>query len=330
MSTHGEEKSVIILKSRSTQNIGDVKSKPHIVHVENDTSGRKNCVCEFCGKTFTNRSNAFRHKQMYCLNNPDSKKYSLNNVVTDQIDDHMEDTGSDNKDQLIIDLLRSQKILIDEIKNRPQVGNVTSVNANTTVNNTVNTVTCNYEYYLNDIEIDLYEIKRKSLGDVGAINYVIGLVCNSNPNNKFRWFRDTQIFKTPEEIPIRVLDRKRGKIVIHDHKNSEILDTSGYELNRMTNRIVGKSFMKCINSRINPMIEQNQEDMRAIEIEKTKPMSQSNENSIQDRIEARVSDLYTNVIPENPVDCVLRYERQPTIRHLKDTIEYFCSSEVPK
>ena len=234
-----------------------------------------------------------------------------------------ENTKTDEKDQLIIDLIKkqdqTQQMLIeaieaiDELKKHPQQ-----------INNNTNNYHLTFNMYFNDTDIDLYEIKKKLLGEEGAKNFLMGLVNCGTPNNKFQWFHDLQIFKCPEEIPIRVTDKKHNKMIIHNQKNSEIIDVGGVELNKICNRIVGKSYMKAVSTQVSPTLDQNESDRFAIWKEDSKTSRQTIRPEIEDRIESRFTDLYNDTMIENPTDKILKYEHPPTIKHLKDTIEFLC------
>ena len=278
----------------------------------------------------------YRHRKNRCKNNPNNGRQIFDEPTQTQTKTPkiklQVKQEKDNKDQLILDLIKDQKKLIEnseqthkmliqtieDLKKHPQQ-----------INNNTNNYNLTFNMYFNDNDIDLYEIKKKLLGEQGAKNFLMGLVNCSTPNNKFQWFHDLQIFKCPEEIPIRVTDKKHNKLTIHSQKNSEIVDIGGVELNKICNRIVGKSYMKAVNAQVSPTLDQNDDDRFAIWKEDSKTSMQTIRPEIEDRIESRFTDLYSDTMIESPTDKILKYEHPPTVKHLKDTIEFLCPLNQP-
>ena len=283
----------------------------------------------------------YRHRKHWCKNR--SNLSSNNSIVTSgNINDLDQSTPqssqvtitdttkytqpasiTDDTNQRVISILekteQTQKLLmktIEDLKNHLQQ-----------VNNNTNNYNLTFNLYFNNNEIDLYEIKKQLLGEQGAKNFLMGLVHKSTPNNKFQWFHDMQIFKSPTEIPIRVVDKRHNKLIIHNRKDSEIIDIGGVELNRICNAIVGKSYMRAVSEDVRDTFEKNQVDIDAKPIERQKPIKQSIEPQLEDRIESRIGDLLSSdVLSTNPAENMIKYERPPTVKHLKDTIEFLCQS----
>ena len=322
-----EEKPDANLQKFETKSEGNLqKLDANLQKVEtNDTN--RSYPCTYCGKCFTMMKNMYRHRKHRCPYRPNLQQIHEKAKIKLQVKQE-----KDNKDQLILDLIKDQKKLIEnseqthkmliqtieDLKKHPQQ-----------INNNTNNYNLTFNMYFNDNDIDLYEIKKKLLGEQGAKNFLMGLVNCSTPNNKFQWFHDLQIFKCPEEIPIRVTDKKHNKMIIHNQKNSEIIDVGGVELNKICNRIVGKSYMKAVSTQVSPTLDQNESDRFAIWKEDSKTSRQTIRPEIEDRIESRFTDLYNDTMIESPTDKILKYEHPPTVKHLKDTIEFLCPTNQP-
>lgn len=293
-------------------------------------------TCQYCSKQCSDRTNLNRH-EINC------SKYNYGTSVSIEEDKHapklvlrlsnkpveltLPDVRVDQLVEKIDQLVETNKVLatdIKELKNRQTTTTApTSPTMNTTINvsGNVNVVNNNIRFYLNDNDIDLYEIKKKLIGPEAAYRYVMGLL-DALPCEKFDWLLDETIFEKPENIPIRVVNLKESKIIIHDKLNSTVQD-NGTHLNKMCGRIVGHSASRAMTQQLELIIQQNDEDIQRRELD------EQHQDQIDDQIDDRLGLLYNGVLKNNVSSKLLNLERPVNRKHLREILSRLSTIDVP-
>jgi hypothetical protein len=306
--------------------------------------------CRYCSKQYSDHSNLTRHEKTCTIGkerettaivneNKQLKKIvlklsskhkpieeenkQLKKLVLKLSSQKAVQTSQDDKIQQLSDQIGQLTEVIYELKNKPVVTNntntITAVNGNGNV-----TTNVNIHVHLNDHEVDLYEIKKKMIGEDGAYSYIMGLL-NSSPSNKLNWLLDKSIFEKPENIPIRVANLKESKIVIHDKPQSQIQD-NGTQLNKICSRIIGRSVSRAMTQQLTDVIQQNEKDINRRDLnEQNEPL----QNQIDEQIDDRLGMLYGGSLKENVMDKLMKLDRPATQKHLKEVMGQLSSIEVP-
>lgn len=306
--------------SESKINICDVCGRQYVhrssLSRHKTTHDGKIYECQYCAKQYNSHSNLLRHEKICHMkeeqNTPTlvEENKQLKKIVLKL---------SANKDEQVKQLTEKIEQLVttvQELKNKP-TGIINSGNNNTITN-------VNIHVHLNEHDVDLYEIKKRIVGEQGAYNYIMGLL-NSTPSNKLNWLLDKTIFERPENVPIRVINTKEPKLIIHDKKDSQIQD-DGVRLDKICTRIIGRSVTHAINHQMSDIIQRNDDDI----IRRDKQESNEQEqHQIDDRIDERISVLYSGSMKENMSDKLIKLDRPVTHKHLKGVLEQLSSATMP-
>jgi hypothetical protein len=296
----------------------------------------KKYECRYCSKQYSTSGNLTRHEKTCAMKderltkaivneNKQLKKIVLKLSSQKPARELQDDKIQQLSDQIeqLVELNHNLVTTVQELKNKPVITNntntITAVNGNGNV-----TTNVNIHVHLNDHEVDLYEIKKKMIGDEGAYNYIMGLL-NSTPSNKLNWLLDKSIFEKPENIPIRVSNLKESKLVIHNKLKSQIQD-NGTQLNKICSRIIGRSVSRAMTQQLTDVIQQNEEDINRRDMnEQNEPL----QNQIDEQIDDRLGMLYGGPLKENVMDKLMKLDRPATQKHLKEVMGHLSSIEVP-
>jgi hypothetical protein len=201
--------------------------------VEKSVEKRNMYICDHCNKEYSGRSGLWNHKKICNLttnsqtecSQPDNSK--LNNNVID-------------KDQVILELLKQNKELMELIKNG--VSN-TITNTGNTINNNHNShnKAFNLNFFLNETcknamnitdFVDSIKLQLSDLIDVGELGYVEGIskIIVKNLNNLDESIR-----------PIHCTDKKRETMYIKDEGQWEKEDEKKTKLKKAITKVADKN-----------------------------------------------------------------------------------------
>lgn len=285
--------------------------------------------CRYCGRQYTGPTNLSRHEKVCRKRNVDESstvdappvgEKIVVNVVNNNLIQPTQNTEMKKLTDQISQLVETNKILVtdmNELKNR-QSDPITTTATNTTINGNVNT---NISYYLNDTDIDIYEIKKKLIGKEAAYRYVMGLL-DAKSYEKFDWLLDKTIFEKPENIPIRVVNLKEPKIIIHDKLDSTIQD-NGTRMNKTCSRIVGHSVSRAMSQHVGAIIQQNDEDIQRRE------MNEQQQDQIDKQLDDRIGLLYNGVFKENVSGKLITLDRPVNQKHLREFLSHLSTIDIP-
>ena len=105
------------------------------------------------------------------------------------------------------------------------------------------------------------------MGNQKAFAYLMNII-SADRNRKYDWLQDVDIFPTPEDIPIRLIDGKKPEIIIYDQENHEIID-DGDILDKKCNIIIETSMMKAYTTEVANVVAENDRDYAEINQKKS-------------------------------------------------------------
>ena len=193
--------------------------------LENDETGFR---CELCNKYYKNRSGLWKHSKT-CGN---SKNKEM------QVKENIDNSKSDNKDELIIDILKKMDEKDKQIMELiPKVGN-----NNTTNNNQFNLQVflnedckdaINWTEFIDSIELDITCLSE--LKDSNITKGITDVICNK--------LCELGIYKRP----IHCVDQKRKKLCIKNEEDWENEDERINALITKGDRKIQHQYIKLIN-----------------------------------------------------------------------------------
>lgn len=246
----------------STHISAPINSQISVQIISNSTESNKIYRCSLCDKTFTLKSNMYRHQKHRCKKN----HVNYNNQNYDQIynqNDEMDENRMDNLNDKTNDnsnintnynISRPDIINISDLEdlaNNANNGvsngnshfsvthesgnNINQINVNN-INNTVN----NENNYIQIICVsqkdDFRKILSEKMGESAATKYILDCA-KGNLEGDLKLLGKVYFDgKKQSEYPIRFLDRARGKLEFMDESKEFVLDPQGIEL---TKRICG-------------------------------------------------------------------------------------------
>ncbi len=181
-----------------------------------------------------------------------------------------------------------------ELKNKP---NIINVQAN--LSQTFNIA------HFNDKEMDLYTLKKQSLGcGKKAFEWLNSILINSDSTNKFDFVKDHDIINPNDQKYPFELKSQHGQLLMIDVTskfNEVIYNDNGTKLNTIGNAIVSNSVLKAMNEVTIPLIKsmyEYQDELRMFDYIES-PIFQKSGKTVYDYL-----DKYKKI--------------KPTVLHLKD------------
>lgn len=204
-----------------------IKPTSNTSKTENMVTIPENMICH-CFRKYSHRSSFFKHKQK-CY-------YFINNIYKYEINDTTKHTNINDKDEVIVELLKENKKLQNNIVDMMVKGNGTHV----TNNNTINNKTFNLQIFLNEECKDAMNLTdfinniKLQISDIDRIG--IDGYTNGISNIIVKELKSIDI----SQRPIHCSDTKRETIYVKDDNKWE-KDFERQKLDKMINTVENKN-----------------------------------------------------------------------------------------
>ena len=223
---------------------------------------KKNTVCEFCDRTFSNRSNKYRHQNYRCSMNPDRKILENKKSHIDAEKNDVEELRAEIKAEMRGEIA---SVMTDVIKNLVHNGGLINQNHIQTLNQTniQNQTNNNINIYLTE-KVDFVQALRDIYGwdEAKAINHIKNRISQGDGGD-VELFCDIYLFKDKDQWPLIFKDKKTHHFLLKDANNNYIQDPGGIQLhnNFRTNytdtllRLSSREINSVLNSKQDPEFE---------------------------------------------------------------------------
>ena len=226
------------------------------------TVNKKNTICEFCNKVFSNKSNKHRHQNYQCPRNPNKK--ASDKAESDISGIEINDSNGVDKD--VVEKLRLEmkeeitSLMTDVIKNLAQKGGLISQNHIQNQTNIQNqNINTNINIYVTE-KIDFVQALRDIYGwdEAKAINHIKNRISQGDGGD-VELFCDIYLFKDKEHWPLIIKDKKTQHFLLKDANNNYIQDPGGIQLHNNFRANYTDTLLRLTNREINSVLSSKED-----------------------------------------------------------------------
>lgn len=190
-------------------------------------NNNNNNTCPFCNKLFASRQSLSRHKYKFCKSiptniNTDDLKFANRKEINKLKEEAKEESKADAEAKVV----------------------VTSIN--------------NYKFdeYFSHESMQLYKNTLKKYGKPHKAFTVLNRLLGLSKDAKYEWLKDAKFFDDLEKVPIRLIDKRIGTIVIFHEEGKYFVD-DGTEFNQIAGKIVSTAVLFGMSALLDPVLEEN-------------------------------------------------------------------------
>ena len=191
------------------------KHKNNVLTTDNNAKNEKLFICKICEKKYNDRAGLWRHKKICIDEKANNECHTNNNVISNNNLTSINNEITNNKDELIIMLVKQNSELIKETADFKSMMMEVIKNGTHNTNNS-NNKTFNLQFFLNETckdamnimdFVDSVKLQLSDLENVGKLGFVDGIssIITKNLNN-------LEIQKRP----IHCTDSKREIMYVKD------------------------------------------------------------------------------------------------------------------
>ena len=193
------------------------KHKNNVLTTDNNAKNEKLFICKICEKKYNDRAGLWRHKKICIDEKPNNECHTNNNVISNNNLTSINNEITNNKDELIIMLVKQNSELIKETADfKSMMMEVIKNGTHNISTNNSNNKTFNLQFFLNETckdamnimdFVDSVKLQLSDLENVGKLGFVDGIssIITKNLNN-------LEIQKRP----IHCTDSKREIMYVKD------------------------------------------------------------------------------------------------------------------